>query len=246
LSLKSRIENKITEIIDNNFDITDVTTVPNIDDSRLTFGNTGLRFEATVLYIDMRESTKLLNKHNRATTAKLHMAYFHTIVSIANSLGGCVRSFNGDGMLVFFQGTTKESLSKAVKSAMKMVYMLNSDESKVKKKLEKYSALNFGIGLDDGKILCTKAGKQGSNNRDLVWLGNAVNKSVKIGDKLAEPYHIGISSYVYSNLTDEVKFHKYKDSYGYEREVNMWNLGQHTYNGVVENYYYTSYYWTVA
>jgi len=246
LSLKERIENKVTEIIDNNFEVTDVTTVPNIDDSRLTFGNTGLRFEATVLYIDMRESTKLLNKHNRKTTAKLHMAYFHTIVSIANSLGGSVRSFNGDGMLVFFQGTTKESLSKAVKSAMQMVYMLNNDDSKVKKKLEKYSALNFGIGLDDGKILCTKAGKQGSNNRDLVWLGNAVNKSVKIGDKLAEPYHIGISSYVYSNLSDDVKFHKYTDSNGYEHEDNMWHQGQHTYNGIVENYYYTSYYWTVA
>jgi class 3 adenylate cyclase len=246
LSLKSIIEDKVTEIIDSNFDVTDVTIVPDIDDSRLTFGNTGLRFEATVLYIDMRESTKLLNKHNRKTTAKLHMAYFHTIVAIASSLGGNVRSFNGDGMLVFFQGTTKNSVSAAVKSAMKMVYMLNNDESKVKKKLEKYSALNFGIGLDDGKILCTKAGKHGSNNRDLVWLGNAVNKSVKIGDKLAAPYHIGISSFVYSNLLDEVKFHRYTDFNGTERVVNMWQADKHTYDGKTEQYYYTSYFWRVG
>ncbi|MFT6138734.1 MAG: class 3 adenylate cyclase [Salibacteraceae bacterium] len=246
MSLKEKIENKATEIIDNPFDVIDVTTVPNIDDSRLTFGNTGLRFESTVLYIDMRESTKLLNKHNRRTTAKLHMAYFHTIVTIANSLGGSVRSFNGDGMLVFFQGTTKDSLSKAVKSAMQMAYMLVSDDSKVKKKLEKYSALNFGIGLDHGKLLCTKAGKQGSNNRDLVWLGNAVNKSVKIGDKLSKPNHIGISSHVYTNLNDDVKIHKYTDSSGYEREVNMWQVEQHTYNGVTEDYYYTSYHWSIA
>ena len=245
LSLKQKIENKVTEIIDNDFEVTDITDVPNIDDSRLTFGNTGLRFEATVLYIDMRESTKLLNNHNRKTTAKLHMVYFHTIVSIANSLGGSVRSFNGDGMLVFFQGTTKQSLSTAVKSAMKMVYMLNNDHSKVKKKLEKYSALNFGIGLDHGKILCTKAGKHGSNNRDLVWLGNAVNKSVKVGDKLSKPYHIGISSHVYFNLNDDVKIHRYTDEFGYTQENNMWVKSQHIYNGIEEDYYYTSYYWTV-
>ena len=47
-----------------------------------------------------------------------YKAYFHTIVTIAKNLGGHVRSFNGDGMLVFFQGTTKEVLSNAVKAAM--------------------------------------------------------------------------------------------------------------------------------
>lgn len=244
--MKSAIEEKVTEIIDNYFDVEDISSVPNLEDSRLTFGNKGLRFEATVLYIDMRESTKILNKHNRTTVAKLHMVYFHTIVKIATSLGGEVRSFNGDGMLVFFQGTSKKSLSNAVTAAMKMKYMLTQDESKVKKKLETYSALNFGIGLDDGKILCTKVGISGTNNRDLVWVGNPVNKSVKIGDKLQAPNHIGISSYVYNNLIDEVKFHTTKDSWGNEQKIDMWNSDWFTYNDKTEQYYYTSYYWSVS
>ena len=82
---------------------------------KLTFGNTGLKFEATVLYIDMRNSTEILNKHNRATVAKMHMAYFHTVVKIANSLGGEVRSFNGDSMLVFFKGPQKAHYLKQLK-----------------------------------------------------------------------------------------------------------------------------------
>ncbi len=244
--MKSAIEEKVTEIIDNDFDVEDISSVPNLDDSRLTFGNKGLRFEATVLYIDMRESTKILNKHNRTTIAKLHMAYFHTIVKIATSLGGEVRSFNGDGMLVFFQGTSKQTLSNAVTAAMKMKYMLTQDESKVKKKLETYSALNFGIGLDNGKTLCTKVGISGTNNRDLVWVGNPVNKSVKIGDKLQSPNHIGISSHVYNNLMDEVKFHTTKDSWGNEQKTDMWNSDWFTYNDKTEQYYYTSYNWSVS
>ncbi|MFB9191061.1 adenylate/guanylate cyclase domain-containing protein [Vibrio ostreicida] len=130
----------------------------------------------------MRGSTKTLNKHNRTSVAKLHMAYFHTIVKIAKSMGGEVRSFNGDGMLVFFYGTTKRSLSNAVKAAMQMKYMLT--ETKVHTKMSKYSSANFGIGIDHGTILCTKVGIAGTNNRDLVWIGNPVNKSVKVGDKL--------------------------------------------------------------
>ncbi|MEC9408349.1 MAG: adenylate/guanylate cyclase domain-containing protein [Pseudomonadota bacterium] len=244
--MKTDIEAKAKSIVDTRFEVTDVTIVPDIDDSRLTFGNTGLKFTATVLYIDMRGSTELLNKHNRTTTAKLHMIYFHTIVSIANSLGGAVRSFNGDGMLVFFQGNTKASLSTAVKAAMQMCYMLTHSDSKVRTYLEKYSAINFGIGLDHGNILCTKAGKSGSNNRDLVWLGNAVNKSVKVGDKLSDPYHVGISSYVYSNLQDHVKYHTKKDMFGYDQKVDMWQQDSHQYNGQWENYYYTSYHWTVG
>src|SRR5699024_3495989 len=217
----------------------DIADVPDIDDSRLTFGNRGLRFEATTLYIDMRGSTAILNNHNRTTVAKIHKAYFHTIVTVAKSLGGEVRSFNGDGMLVFFQGTTKSTLSNAVESAMKMKWLLSASDSEVKKKMEKFSTVDFGIGIDDGKIVCAKVGIAGANNRDLVWIGNAVNKSVKVGDKLHG--NIGISSYVYNNLEDRVKYAGKKDMWG--NNVNMWQSAYFDYNGKQELYYYTTYHW---
>lgn len=241
--MKSAIENKVREIIDGGFDVVDVYSVPEISDTRLTFGNKGLRFNATTLYIDMRGSTKVLNKHNRTTVAKLHTAYFHTIVTIAKSLGGEVRSFNGDGMLVFFYGTTKEIQNKAVRAAMQMKYMLSSVDSKVRSKMEKYSPVKFGIGIDAGTIICSKVGISGFNNRDLVWIGNAVNKSVKIGDKLNGD--VGISSYVYSNLNDQTKYHTKKGILGAYQE-NMWEDDWFKYNDKYETYYSTTYYWTVS
>jgi len=243
--MKKGIEDKVINIIDTKFEVVDTYSVPDIDDTRLTFDNTGLRFDATTLYIDMRDSTKILNKHHRTSVAKLHKAYFHVIVKIAKSLGGEVRSFNGDGMLVFFQGTTKNELSNAVKAAMHMKYMLAINE-KVKNKLEKYSPINFGIGIDDNKVLCTKVGISGTNNRDLVWISNAVNKAVKIGDNLESPYQIGISSYVYNNLNDDVKYHKKKDSWGNDIQVDMWEKEYFTYNGQQESFYCTTYYWTIS
>lgn len=244
--MKKEIEDKVKDIINTEMDVTDVTYVPDLENSKLTFGNTGLRFEATTLFIDMRGSTKTLNKHNRRSVAKIHKAYFHTIVSIVKSLSGEVRSFNGDGMLCFFQGTTKVTLTNAVIAAMQIKYMLSSDESNVKKSLEKYSSIDFGIGIDDGEILCTKVGLSGTNNRDLVWIGNAVNKSVKIGDTRKAYEHIGISRYVYENLLDKAKYHITKDHWGNEVKVNMWTADYITYNDQLETYYKTSYYWTVS
>jgi len=246
--MKDGIESKIKEIIDENFDVTDINYVPDIDNSRLTFGNKGLRFYAATLYIDMRGSTSVLNNHNRKTVAKLHKAYFHTIVTIAKSLDGQVRSFNGDGMLVFFEGNSTVSINKAVKAAMKMKYMLASSDSKVKKKMEKYTSINFGIGIDFGKIICTKVGISGSNNRDLVWVGHPVNKSVKIGDNLHNV--IGISSMVYNNLSNETKYHIKKEKHWFtgelcEDKVNMWEEDTFNYNGNEESYYETTYHWSV-
>jgi adenylate cyclase len=242
--VKSGIDSKVTEIIDNNFEVTDIAYVPDIDNTSLTFNNKALRFEATTLFIDMRGSTSVLNRHNRISVAKLHKAYFHTIVTIARSLGGEVRSFNGDGMLVFFPGTSMQTLSNAVEAAMKMKWMLSSDESKVKKKMEKYSSVDFGIGIDDGKILCSKVGIAGVNNRDLVWIGNAVNKSVKIGDNMHN--RIGISTYVYSNLQNRVKYCVEKDFLGNDVNVDIWQSDYFEYNGVQKKYYYTTYYWKVV
>lgn len=50
---------------------------------------------------------------------------------------------------------------------MKMKYMISDSESGINNYLSKYSAIDFGIGIDDGKILATKIGIAGENNRDI-------------------------------------------------------------------------------
>lgn len=246
MGLKNDITQKVKEILDNNFTIEDVTYVPEISDSKLTFGNKGLQFEATTLYIDLRDSTKILNKHNKSTIAKIHKAYLFTTVKIATSLGGQVRSFNGDSVLAFFEGTSKTSLSNAVKAAMQIRYMIANSESGINTLLSKYSAVDFGIGLDDGKILCVKVGVGGDDNtKDLIWIGNPVNKSVVISDDCKASDYIGISSYVYSNLNDDVKYGMQKNYFGQDVKVDMWTPHKVLYNGSYETIYKTSWYWTV-
>lgn len=246
MGLKQDIIDKVKIIIDEKFISEDILNVPNIEDLKLTFGNKGLRFDSTVLFIDMRGSTDILNKHNKSVVAKIHMSYFHAIVKIAKVTGGEVRSFNGDSMLVFYQGTSKDTLSTAVMAAMEMKYMLSVTEGGINNLLEKYTPVNFGIGIDYGTILSTKIGIGGdSTTKDLIWIGNAVNKSVIISDLCSSPNHVGISSNVYNNLNDNVKYTTQKDYFDHEQTVDMWNKANVKYNGTYEDYYYTSYYFVV-
>ena len=245
MALKDDIKNKVKTILDDGFNVIDITYVPKIDDTKLTFGNTGLKFEATTLFIDMRGSTETLNKHNKTTVAKIHMSYFHTIVKIANANKGHVRSFNGDSALIFFQGTTKDSLSNAVITAMKIKYMLSDSVDGINTLLKKYSEINFGIGIDHGKVLCTKVGVGSEHNRDLFWIGNCVNKSTVIGNGCKSPNHIGISSYVYANLNDNAKYRNLKNYLGQDERVDMWTRASFSYNGNYEDYYYSSWHWSV-
>lgn len=246
MGLKKDILDKIKEHMDANFDVQDVSYVPNLDDKKLTFGNTGLKFETTVLYIDLRGSTALINKHNKGTVAKIHKAYYYAIVKIAKSLGGENRSFNGDSLLVFFQGTTKDTLSNAVKAAMQMKYMLSNSEG-ISKHLSKYTNIDFGIGLDDGDVLCTKVGIGGTyDNKDLIWIGNPVNKSTVLSDLGKSRKHIYISKRVYDNLNDNVKYSTKNDAWGNPQQVNMWQQAIVTYNGKNEYCYCTTYHWSVT
>jgi len=245
MALKEDIKSKVKAILDERLVVTDVTYVPKLDDPKLTFGNTGLKFTGSSLFIDIRGSTEILNTHNKPVVAKLHMAFFHTIVKIANNLDGNVRSFNGDSSLIFFQGNLKATLSTAVKCAMQIKYMIDDSDEGINEQLKKYSKLNFGIGIDHGNILCTKVGVGGEHNRDIFWIGNPVNKSTVLGDNSKSPYHIAISKYVYDNLLDWAKYVKKKNIYGQEEDVDMWTRGIFTYNGASEYYYYTSWHWKI-
>lgn len=241
MGLKEDILLKTKEIDRATFKVEDITTVPDIGNTKLTFGCTGLIFEATALFIDMRGSTFILNKHNKRAVAKLHMTYYHAIVKIAKYTGGEVRSFNGDSLLVFYPGKTKQTLSNAVKAAMHMRYAITE---LINETLQNYSDINFGIGIDDGRILATKVGIGGDDtHQDLIWIGNPVNKSAKISDECKSPYYIGISSYVHENLTDDVKYGTRKDTYGRDEKVSMWTRFTLKYNDKEEYYYKTTWWW---
>lgn len=218
MQLKEDITQQVDEYLSGNYDIEEVDYIPEIGD--ITFGNRGLKIDATVLYIDIRRSTEIADAHRRQTVAKIHKSFLYTASKIAVANEGCIRSFGGDSILAFWRENYKHEVSQAVKAAMQMKYMLSEV---LGGRFRKYDEVDFGIGIDWGEILAVKSGlKRDPNNNDLVWIGTPVNFAVRLGDSASSPNHVRISEDVYDNLEDHVKYGNEKNNWGEDKKVDVW------------------------
>lgn len=210
-------------------------SIPGPDDKRLTFGNTGVRFYAATLYIDMRGSTKVLNAHHDYSVAKIHKGYLYASTTLIAANGGQIRSYNGDSILAFFPGNTKGAITAAIKAAMQVKYMLTEVCAQ---EFSRFQPLDFGVGVDHGRVLCVKVGRgRNDNHNDLIWLGNAVNRATVLSDRAGTTAHLWISNHCRSNLEDSAKL---------SRGIDMWQQASIDYNGASELAWKTTYHLSVA
>ena len=239
MALKKDIKTKVKNIVDVDLDIIDLPYVPKIGDPKLKISNTGLLFEATTVYIEMRGLTKTLNNYNRSTVIKIRSVFLETIFDIANENNGSVTNFNENSALLFFHGASKETLSNAVITAMKIKFMLANEQQGIKPLIKKFIDLDFGIGIDHGKNLCTRIDISNNQTYGLFWVGNAIDRATIIGRECKAPNHIGISHHVHENLKDYPKYIIRKNYSGYDEKVNIWDRTKFIYNDNYEYYYHS-------
>lgn len=228
----------VNDYFKGDYEITSGYVIPNVND--IAFGKVGRELELAMLFIDIRESTKIVDGFRRTTAAKMYKSFLWGITKIAKLNGGELRSFNGDGVLVAFCGDRK--CNNAAKAAMQMSWFCIDV---LKPKIESYFAansqledmdFNFGIGVDCGDVLVVRGGIKGENNNDLVWVGNATNYAVKLSSVKDDGYRIYISDSVFKKLNDA---QKYQDK---DCAINMWE--KRSWNDL--SIYRTKYHWSIS
>jgi len=240
MSIKQNIKTKVQIKVNEDINVIDVPYTPKSDDPKLKEPNTGLLFEASVVYIDIRGSNKTLNDHNRSTVAKVRSACLEVICDIANNNGGCVTNYCENSILIFFHGASRESLSNAVLTAMKIKYMLSNEHDGIHSLISKYIDIDFGIGVDHGKNLCTSFNVSNNRNQGLFWIGSAIDRATFIANECKGPNHIGISHQVHENLKDHPKYVIRKHYAGHDEKVNVWTGTKFIVNDNYEHYYHSS------
>jgi class 3 adenylate cyclase len=207
----------VNDRFDGNYSISSGYVIPDVED--LVLGKTGRELELAMMFIDIRESTKIVDGFRRETAAKMYKSFLWGVAQIARNNGGELRSFNGDGVLIAFIGDLK--CTNAAKAGLQMSWLC---KKVLKPKLQAYFQNNeqlrnidfdFGIGIDTGKVLVVRGGIRGDNNNDLVWVGNATNYAVKLSSIPDEGYHIFISEDIYKKMSESSKF-------GGDPKRNMW------------------------
>ena len=192
MSLKDffqNIDNEIATVMSSDFEIEIIETkiVPNFDDSNITFDNLDTkkkkckRLETCVLYVDMRDSSKISAERRPKTLAKIYSSFVQSMIAAGRYFGGHIRNIIGDRVMVVFD--TDDCFKKATDTAI----LMNSINKYILDKRIKTIDFKCGIGIDHGKMLITKAGaiRQGAEKefyRSLVWLGKPANIASRLTD----------------------------------------------------------------
>jgi adenylate cyclase len=203
MALRDDLQNQTDEIVRSRWDRRDGTVVPDTDDVGL--GNVGVDLDATFLYADLADSTELA-VYDQAKSAEVVKAYLMGTTRIIRSLGGEIRSFDGDRVMgVFLEGAKNTNAAEAglkincffsqiLKPAFARLYT-DTFPSKFD--------LKQTVGIDTSKVMVVRSGIR--NNNDLVWIGRAPNVAAKLS-AIRDGYATYIAESVFDVLADSSKF----------------------------------------
>lgn len=212
--LDSRL-NTITSQKVEEFEIS-LDTPPTLEE--LPDSNKAYSLYASILFIDIRKSTQLVEESQARSMVKVYRAFMRMAVSCVRSNGGVTRQFLGDRIMGVFLDSKDDngnliesSTDKAVRSAQAMQTSIDFALNKHLENNVGGKTISCGIGIDYGKVLLTKVGMYGvekddskENEIDCVWVGNCTNRASKYSD-LADGGEIFISENVYNKLSPDLK-----------------------------------------
>lgn len=200
----------------------DKNSIPSRD--CLTFSN-GFYVDCAAVFIDIRGSKALTEKHNRPVLAKIYKTYIAELVAI---LRGCLSVneiyIEGDCVWGVFDTPLKSDIDGVFSTAARASSLVDILNIKLKKK--KYSEVKVGIGVSYGSSLYIKAGYKGSGINEVVWLGALVGEAAKLcnyGNRNYSDRELMVSKIFYDNLNEKNK------------SLLVWNAERNCYHGHVVN-----------
>lgn len=203
-----KIEEKIEAIFTTEMEVDDFEgdSVPSVDD--LPDKNKGLIVtNCTILFVDIRSSTKLSDKSQAKSMAKIYRAFARAMSMCVYECGGRVRQIAGDRVMgVFVDDAEESSIQKAMDAARAITSVIEYIFNPLCRKNVNQKEIACGVGIDTGRILVTPIGikHQGDDSRDLVWAGKTANVASKHTD-LAEASEIFVTKRFYEKLPSEYK-----------------------------------------
>jgi len=188
MSVKStiaEIETDVSDVLSTQFTYAITTEVPSANDPALSYERTkekrGKILETCVLYVDIRDSVALNEKHKSITMGKTYTAFTKAVIKAGREHGGHTRNIIGDRVMIVFPKAN--CFTNAVSCAISINHVAKNILN------VKFSTVDFkcGIGIDHGELKIIKVGIQrngteGPQNKGLVWAGYPANIASRLTD----------------------------------------------------------------
>lgn len=190
--------NRIDEILNTSSAFEELDEIPSSD--TLTYKN-GYYFKCYAIFIDIRDSSKLPDKYQKRTLAKIYRAYISEIVALFQSSSNCKEiNIVGDSVWAIYNAKGKDDISEVFHAAYAACSIINTINYKLCKK--NIEPIRVGVGIDKGDALMILAGYKGSGINDVIYMGGVVNNASKLCSKGSKNANgtIVISDDIYNDL----------------------------------------------
>ena len=173
-------------------------------ENSLRLGNDAIKLDATVLYADLADSTKLVDGYQRQFAAEVYKTFLHCAAKIIRDEGGEITAYDGDRVMAIFIGDSKNT--SAVRAAMKINYAVQHiiNSAMMAQYPNGSYVLKHVVGIDTSELYVARTGIRGAN--DLVWVGRAANHAAKLA-ALPEAFQTYITKEVFDVLNSNVTHH---------------------------------------
>ena len=202
MTLRNNLNSQVRQILREQWSINPSRGAPNLDD--LNLNNDGVTINATVLYADLDESTKLVDQHEEVFAAQMYKTYLACAARIVSSEQGTITAYDGDRIMAVYTG--RRTAHRAVRTALKISYAVREIINPAIREIKPNSqfVMKQACGVDHSKLLVTRTGPRSAN--DLVWVGRAANHAAKLSSREAPATHI--TSTVFGQLPEDLKVSK--------------------------------------
>ncbi len=155
----------------------------------------GERRQVTVVIVDVKGSTTILEQIGTEAWVKLMNRTFQILETEIYRFGGEVDQFRGDGLVAFFGATTthEDDPERAVLASLAMQRSIKRFATELHKHQD--IDLQLRIGINTGQVIVTNIGDEAQHNEDTA-MGEAITLAARM-ETAAEPGTILATDHTY-------------------------------------------------
>jgi adenylate cyclase len=185
----------------------------------------GIEREVTILFVDIRQFTRLSEGMNANDVVLLLNECFQLISDLILGAGGTIDKFIGDSVMAYFGAPLPQAdhALRAVTSAIESARAVERRNAQIAAAGDERVPISIGIGIHTGVVV---VGNIGSDRRtDFTAVGDAVNVAHRL-EKLARPGEILVSEAVQRQARGaaQLRFEGERQLSGREEPVHVYSV----------------------
>jgi class 3 adenylate cyclase len=177
--MDNQIANHIKNIMNTSIEVLTEQNV--LIESQIPKGLKVVNLEASVLFVDIRDSTSLAKQLKIKNMTKLYHIFSRIVAKAANDNYGRIVQFTGDGFMAAFVNKGNNTSGENAFNAVLDIYSLLKDTYKVSMPLEYH--FDCGYGIAHGHIYMTRLKSKKLKLQSFgIFPGDATNLASKLCD----------------------------------------------------------------